>query len=116
MSDPDELALVVKAIKSGLGGCVEWNPDVVDRVRRELAPVGLNPESIKEDLINFVQGGGIVRQVKEQRQQWKRERDFYYKVILPTPKLKNGLFVEIVLQNSDADYPEVRLVNAHEQT
>ena len=28
MGDPDELALVVKAIKSGLGGCIEWHPKV----------------------------------------------------------------------------------------
>ena len=26
MGDPDELALVVKVVESGLGSCVEWLP------------------------------------------------------------------------------------------
>ncbi len=28
MGDPNELALVVKALRSGLGGCVEGHPKV----------------------------------------------------------------------------------------
>jgi hypothetical protein len=116
MSDPDELALVIKAINSGLGGCIEWDHTVVDRIRRDLASIGLNPEAIKADLIRFVQGGGAIRQIREQRHGWKHQREYYYKAILPVSKMNKGLFVEIVLSASDSDYPEVLLVNAHEQT
>ena len=40
---------------------------------------------------------------------------FYYKVILPVPGLLQGLFVELVLTDDDADVPSVMIVNAHEQ-
>jgi hypothetical protein len=116
MGDPDELALVVKAIKSGLGGCVEWHHEVVDRIRREMFAFGLSPEKIRAAVIAFVKSGGVVSQVKEQRSEWKDRRVYYYKAILPLPDLfKNGLFVEFELTNADVDYPEVLLVNAHEQ-
>ena len=41
---------------------------------------------------------------------------YYYKAIIPVPGIfKKGLFVELELANTDPDYPEVRMVNAHEQ-
>lgn len=116
MNAPDELALVVKALNSGLGGCVEWDHKAVDRVRDEMFAFGLSPDSIKAALIAFAQGGGKIHQVKEQKNEWKPRRDYYYKAILPAPNVFNkGLFVELELTNADLDYPEVRLVNAHEQ-
>ncbi|MBI1831045.1 MAG: hypothetical protein HYR84_06310 [Planctomycetes bacterium] len=116
MGDPDERALVVRALQSGLAGCVEWHDKVIDRVRREIASHKLTPERIKLAVIAFVQGGGEIRQIREKRDEWKDRRDYYYKVVLPMPELfKNGLFVEMELADNDPDYPEVRLVNAHEQ-
>ncbi len=115
MSDPDERALVVKAIKSGLGGCVEWDPDVIDRIRRELGPFGLTGAKIRSELIAYVQGGGAICQVKESRHEWKDRRNYYYKAVVPAGPFKKGLFVELVLADSDPDFPEVLLVNAHEQ-
>jgi hypothetical protein len=116
MNDPDELALVEKALKCGLDGCVEWDHYVVDRVRRDLASIGESPESVKERLIRFAQGGGNIRQIEEKRSEWKNRRDYYYKAILPVSGLKKGLFVEIVLHDADPEYPEILLVNTHEQT
>jgi hypothetical protein len=116
MGDPDELALAVKALKVGLDGCVEWDDAVIDRIRREMLPLELSPEIIKVAAIEFAQGGGAIRQVAEQRHRWKDRRDYYYKITIPMPKLfRKGLFVEMELANSDDDYPEIRLVNAHEQ-
>lgn len=116
MGDPGELALVMKALKSGLDGCVEWHHEVVDRVRQELLALGLTPIGIKAALIAFARNGGAIRQVREQRNEWKDRRDYYYKAIVPMPAIfKRGLFVELELVNADEDYPEVLLVNAHEQ-
>ncbi len=115
MGNADELALVGKALKSGLGGCVEWDPIEADRVRGEIHNFDLSPEGIKADVIEYVRNGGRVYQVKESRQN-RAHREFYYKVILPMPDLfKKGLFVELELVDADADLPEVILVNAHEQ-
>ena len=116
MGDPDELALVVKALNSGLGGCVEWHHEVVERIRREMLAVRLSPPGIRAALVAYVQGGGTIRQVREQRGDWKDRREFYYKAILPVPEVfKKGLFVEMELLDPDPDLPEVMLVNAHEQ-
>ena len=116
MGDPDALALVVKALKTGLRGCVEWHQDEIDRIRRDLAAVRLKPEEVQAVLIAFVKSGGAVRQVKENRSERQERREYYYKVILPVPEIfTKGLFVEIELADDDPDYPEVLLVNAHEQ-
>jgi hypothetical protein len=115
MGDPDELALVVKAIKSGLGGCVEWLPQELERVRRDMDHHDLTPEGIRRDVIQFVRKGGKVRQIKETREN-RAHRDYYYKIILPMPDVfKKGLFIEMELVKNDPELPEVVLVNAHEQ-
>jgi hypothetical protein len=114
MGNPEELALVVKALQSGLGGCVEWHHKEVDRIRQELIPYGLTPESVRQEVIAFVRRKGAVRQVQEKRDERKDQRVYYYKVVLPLENLKKGLFVEIVLWKADEDYPEVLLVSAHE--
>jgi hypothetical protein len=41
MSNPAELSLVRKANESGLGGCIEWEAKVTDRVAADLAGYGL---------------------------------------------------------------------------
>lgn len=106
----------MKAIKSGLGGCVEWDEYEVDRIDEELARHGLTSPSVRKDLIQYIRNGGDVIQVKEERERWKDRRDFWYKVIVPMPALfSKGLFVEMELVNTDPDLPEIRLVNAHEQ-
>jgi hypothetical protein len=116
MGDPDKLALVVKALTIGIRGCVEWHHKEVDRVRDEMFDSGLSPEGIKDALIAFARGGGKILQVKEQREERKNRRDYNYKAILPIPSVfSKGLFVELELVDSDEDYPEVLLVNAHEQ-
>jgi hypothetical protein len=116
MSNPAEQALVEKALKSGLGGCVEWHPNSADLVRRNMKLFGLTPEGIRKETIKHVQNGGNVHQLREARAEWKDERDYYYKVIIPMPDLfVKGLFVEIVFHDDDPDYPAILLVNAHEQ-
>ena len=63
MPDPLELALVEKALKCGVMGCVEWVPEEADRLRSDRYLQGLTPESIQEEVIDWVKNrGGKVRQ------------------------------------------------------
>ena len=55
-----------------------------------------------------------MQQVPETRPDYS-DRRFYYKAVLPVSEFRHGLFVEIVLDDDDAELPAVRLVNAHEQ-
>ena len=91
MDDPDEKALVEKALKSGVVGCVIWHPKEAERVRKQLAHYGLTPEGIQQDTIEYAQKTGSVRQIKETRSDFKH-RDYYYKVILPMPDLFQRAF------------------------
>ena len=115
MHDLRQLALLLKALQSGLSNCVEWDEKAARRVRGDPDLYGLTPTAIKKELLDFV-GGGEVRQVKETRERWKDLYDFYYKAIIPLDGFPHGLFVEIRLSDDDEDYPEVLLVNAHVQT
>ncbi len=73
MDDPKEHALVAKALSEGLGGCVEWDEKSADRVRNDPDLQGLSPRYIREEVIRYVraQGGQVVQQVREKRENWK---------------------------------------------
>ena len=120
MDGPEEHALVVKALTCGLSNCVLWKDDrTSQRIRRDPALRNLTPDGIKRATIAFVKGGGQVKQVVENRPEYKGQFDFYYKVILPVENFPddfpNGLFIEMVLIDEDPDCPCVALVNAHPQ-
>ena len=70
---------------------------------------------VRTDVIQHVRNGGEVHQHKEDRERWKDRRDYWYHVVIPVPAFAKGLFVELELRNSDAEFPEIGLVNAHEQ-
>ena len=116
MEDSAELCLVVKALVCRLSNAVEWKSfEVSRRIRHALSAEGLTPEGILRDLRDFVRGNGEVQQVVENRPEWKAERTYYYRAILPVPCYRLGLFVEMILADDDPDVPYVVLVNAHEQ-
>jgi hypothetical protein len=52
--NPDELALVIKALTCGVGGCVEWNRKEAERVRRDRFLKGLTPDGVQGALIDYV--------------------------------------------------------------
>src|SRR5262245_27236826 len=97
MDDPaDQLALVRKALTSGLSNCVEWvNDEALKRVRDDPGNQGLTPEGIKQLLIEFVQAGGEITQRIEERQRWKDQRDYWYMAVVPVDGFRHGLFVEM---------------------
>lgn len=112
--DPAELALVYKALTSGLSNCVEWkNEEVMRRIRADASLQGLTPAAIRGELLAFVGTGGTVRQIVEKREEYHILYRFFYKTNMRIPGFPTGLFVEMVLSDDDPDVPVVSLVNAH---
>ena len=111
-----ELALVRKAICSGLSNCYDWYDDkVVARVRSDASLQGLQPQYIKARLYQYVaEENGKIDQRREQRPEYS-DRDYWYRVCIPEDGFPRGIFVEIILENPDDDCPVVALVNAHAQ-
>ena len=110
-----ELALVVKALKSRVGGCVEWiNDQAARRARENRDNQGLTPDYIKRRVIEHVCAGGDVDQRQETRPEYSYRR-FWYRVVVPEDGFPNGLFVEMELTDEDEDCPVVSLLNAHPQ-
>jgi hypothetical protein len=110
-----QLALVRKAICSGLSNCVEWLDDKLQlRVRNDACLQGLVPKEIKRLLIEWVScEGGHVFQNRETRPNWSGCQDYWYHVLIPVDGLPRDLFVEMVLSDDDGECPVVTIVNAH---
>jgi hypothetical protein len=119
MDDPEEHALVVKALRDGLGNCVVWHEKGVKLARDDGTLQGATPEWILREVIRLARTtpdpASLVRQVPERREGWRDQYRFYYKVILPVQGLKHGLFVEMRLRDDDPEFPKVTLVRAHIQ-
>ena len=118
MDDHKEHALVVKALRDGLGNCVVWHGKGAQLLRDDPELHGLSPEFILREVVRLVRAsadpGSIVKQVPEKREGWRDNYRFYYKVVLPAAGFKDGVFVEMRLTgDDDPDYPEVTLFNAH---
>src|SRR5437868_1783508 len=101
MNSSEAVALVTKAIMSGVTGCCEWDEREAVRVREDTNLLGLTPEYIRQRLLQFVARGGHVKQVRERRARYGH-RDYYYKAIIEEPGFKYGLFVEMELTDSDS--------------
>src|SRR4051794_40404780 len=96
--DPTELALVRQAIASPLSNCCDRQNDrVVARVRREASLRGLTPEYIKQRLRDDVRLGGGVDQRLEDREGWKDQQRFWYRVVFPEHGFPRGVFVEVIM-------------------
>ncbi len=119
MDDPDEHSLVLKALRDGLSNCVTWHERGARLVREDPELQGLTPAFIRRAVIDFVRSqadaASAVRQVPEQRNEWRDEYRFYYKVILPVMGFGHGLFVEMRLADDDPEFPRVTIVRAHSQ-
>ena len=115
--DPAELALVVKALTSGLSDCVEWKDHLLlNRVRNDPGLGRLRPQFIRRDLIEAVgEFRDIVVQVPEKRPEFAAIHSFYYKVILSYDEKPFEVFVEMVLNDPDPDCPSVTIVSVHAQ-
>jgi hypothetical protein len=116
MEPEAELALVRKALRSGVTNCCAWLSDKIQRrVANDPSNEGLTPKAIRELLLAHVktQGDSAVQQRRETRDEWRNERDHWYFVLTPVEGWSRPLFVELILSDDDTDYPEVAIVNAH---
>ena len=116
MSKRDELALVEKAIRvhGDIGGCLVWTEDGFRIALGNPALQGLNPTYIRRQLIRHVRQGGRVIQKKENAPEWA-DYEFSYRVIVPEPGFKHGIFVEMRLHTIPCNFPVVEIVSAHPQ-
>ncbi len=114
-SNPRELDQVREAITARVGGCCEWEEDAAARVYRdrELAHWGLRPKFIKLLLIEHAEAGGLIEQRVEEREPWKDDHDFWYRVSLTIEDIPKPLFVEIRFIQAGPTLPVARIVNAH---
>jgi hypothetical protein len=90
----------------------------VDRLLGDADLKGYTPTAIRAQLIAYIRqnGGTVVEQVPETRENWRDRYLYYYKVVLPLAGFKHGLFVEMRLTDfDDPEFPVVVLVNAHPQ-
>ncbi len=117
MDDPGEYGLVVQALRCGLSNCVLWKSDRTQlRIRENPELLGMTPTAIKKALIRSVESGNFeLKQARERRENHSEEFDFVYHAIFPVDGFKYGLYVEIVLLDSDPEVPVISLVNAHPQ-
>ena len=115
--DPEELALVLKALRSGLTDWVEWqNEKLVKQVRNDPDMCRLRPQYIKKDLIEaVVERPDLVVQVRETRPEYMELWNFYYKFILCYEEVPHDVFVEMILNDLDPDLPAVTIVSVHPQ-
>jgi hypothetical protein len=84
------------------------------RVRDQGLPIpGLTVDEVRDLLIDFVVNQhGRVEQMAEKRPHFS-DRGYWYRVVIPMPKLPKGLFVEIIMHDPDPDCPAVLIVSAH---
>ena len=117
MEDPEEHALVVRAITCRTGGCIEWKPRTLRRVLSADNLRGLVPSRIVEELIHHVlrRGPGAVVQKRETRMEY-RDDEFFYQVIVPIEHFPRGVFVELLMHDRHPpEYPVVLIVSVHPQ-
>ena len=117
MEDPWELELVQKALRDGLGGCVEWDDKGASLVRGDPDLRELTPEFIRRELIRCIRNNSAkVVQKDEHREGYKADFKFFYMSILPIDGFPNGVFVEMRLTDADdPEFPEVLIVRAHRE-
>lgn len=117
--DPATHQLVVQALTCTLSNCVEWiNDKEASRVQSDPTNQGLSPEEIKELVRAYVRlrGPSCVEQLREDRENWRHIREYWYRVIVPIKGFPRGLFVELELIDEDPEVPVVVLLNAHPST
>lgn len=107
MEDPDELALVIQALRDGLGHCVVWHERGARLVREDRDLAGLTPAFIRREVIALVRSqtepSSVMKQIPETREEWRSRYRFYDKVILPVEDYPLGLFVEMRLTDDDPE-------------
>src|SRR5262249_15953163 len=104
--DAEAHRLVVQALSCTLSNCGEWvNGKEGKGVQSDAANQGLSPEEINELVRAYVRlrGPGCIEQLREDRENWRHLREYWYRVIVPIKGFPRGLFVEMELLDEDPD-------------
>ena len=116
MSNDDPVSLVRVAILSGVTGCFEFKNDKTAEItQRNFSDIGLTPRQLKRLVVEYVYGGGAIDLKKEIRPEY-RDYECWFRVRIPWPGEWRKVFVEMVLEDPDPDFPSVLIVNAHWNT
>src|ERR1700749_172978 len=103
MEDPIEHALVIKAITRCPLNCIRWkNARLEERVASDPSMQGLAPSAIKQCLVDFVRGEGLVRRRREHDLEYSEYTSRYWSV-LPVSGFPYGLYVKSVLFDDDEE-------------
>jgi hypothetical protein len=118
MDHPEEHALVVKALRDGLGGGVNWDAKAVRLLFDDSDLQGITPKAVRDGLIAYVRahGGSVVKQKRETREGHRDRYDYVYFTILPFEGFRHGLFIEMRLTDGDdPEFPVVTIVRVHRE-
>lgn len=80
--------------------------------------VGLEPREIKRlTAKHLLRDGGELKMHEERDEEWigRREFDYLFSVCFEVEDI-GDIFVKIALINDDEDFPEARIIGAHEST
>ena len=115
--DPPECRedLVRKAAASNFKPDFDWISDTeAIRVTGDPSNRGLTAIEIRELARDWINGGGLIKCVQEQREGYRDRRHRHYDItILPLDGFPNGLYVYMEICNPDENDPAVNLLNAH---
>jgi hypothetical protein len=99
-------------------GNIQFQDEAARIVRDDPRMRNITPSGIRRLLHDFVRGGGQLDERAEQREEYREERSFWYRAIIPVEpvaEFPRGLFVEVILADDDEAEPFVEIVSAHPQ-
>jgi hypothetical protein len=110
LSDPQILACIKQVLQNWhVTDYVTWKDVARDWVGRNLE--ALSPRDIARILHEFVQNGGVIDRVRENRPEWS-DREFHYDFRVPIGV--RVLYIETVLVDDDPTDPTIHVVSIHD--
>ena len=114
-TEPERLLRLVRSAISHYPTtpCFEWEERAMRTARSRCR--GLEPREVRRLAIQHILLGGALSVRKERDEEWvgAREFDYWFSMCFFVEDV-GELFVKVVLVNDDEDYPEARIVGAHE--
>jgi hypothetical protein len=118
-SDEREADRVLRLVRKAIANhetspCFVWE-DAAARTARARC-FGVEPRELRRLAIKYVvQDDGLIRIKEESDEEWVGRRRFdYWCSVSFSVEDEGNVFMKIVLVNDDEDYPEARIVGAHE--
>ena len=114
-TEPERLLRLVRSAISNYRTtpCFEWEERAMRTARSRCC--GLESREVRRLAIQHILHGGALSVRRERDEEWLgvREFDYWFSMAFFVEDV-GELFVKVVLVNDDEDYPEARIVGAHE--